>query len=48
MVEYLDEFTSEKAWGEDGHLSLKGIILMPDPERQELRSNVNNLKTLKK
>ncbi|MBW2513828.1 MAG: PstS family phosphate ABC transporter substrate-binding protein [Deltaproteobacteria bacterium] len=48
MTEYLDEFTSEKAWGEEGYLSEKGMIPMPDAERKEFHSNVKNLKTLKK
>ena len=48
MTEYLDEFTSEKAWGEEGYLSEKGMIPMPDAERKEFRSNVKNLNTLKK
>ena len=48
MTEYLDEFTSEKAWGEEGYLSEKGMIPMPDAERKEYRSNVKKLKTLKK
>ena len=46
--QYLEEFTSEKAWGEEGYLSEKGMIPMPDAERKEFRSNVKNLKTLKK
>jgi phosphate transport system substrate-binding protein len=48
MAEYLEEFTSEKAWGEEGYLSEKGMIPMPDAERKEFQSNVKNLKTLKK
>ena len=48
MTEYLDEFTSEKAWGEEGYLSEKGMIPMPDAERKEFRSNVKNMKTIKK
>ncbi len=41
--EYLAEFTSEKAWGEDGYLSDKGLIPMPDEERQAVTDNVRNL-----
>jgi phosphate transport system substrate-binding protein len=48
MKAYLDEFTSEKAWGPEGYLSEKGMIPMPDAERAEYRSIVKNLKTLKK
>jgi len=35
MKEYIKEFTSEKAWGEDGYLSEKGMIPMPDNERKQ-------------
>lgn len=44
--EYLEEFTSEKAWGEDGYLTDKGLIPMPDEERAAFASDVKNLKTL--
>ncbi len=43
MAEYLKEFTSEKAWGPDGYLSEKGLIPMPDAERQKYRQAVENL-----
>jgi phosphate transport system substrate-binding protein len=33
MKEFMAEFTSEKAWGEDGYLSEKGLIPMPKAER---------------
>jgi phosphate transport system substrate-binding protein len=46
MREYLNEFTSEKAWGADGYLAEKGMIPMPDAERKIFRDNVKNLKTL--
>ena len=41
--EYLDEFTSDKAWGEEGYLSEKGMIPMPDAERAKFRSDIMNL-----
>jgi phosphate transport system substrate-binding protein len=47
MKEYLNEFTSEKAWGPDGYLTDKGMIPMPDAERTKYRSDVENLQTLK-
>jgi phosphate transport system substrate-binding protein len=46
MKEYLDEFTSEKAWGPEGYLAEKGMIPMPDSEREQFRTNVKELKTL--
>ena len=36
MEEYLAEFTSDKAWGEEGYLAEKGLIPMPDAERKSL------------
>ncbi len=47
MNEYLEEFTSEKAWGPDGYLSDKGLIPMPDEERKSFVHDVKTLKTLK-
>ena len=43
---YLAEFTSEKAWGEDGYLAEKGMIPMPDEERQQFRSAIETLEIL--
>ena len=43
---YLAEFSSEKAWGEDGYLSEKGMIPMPQAERQQFRSAIQSLKVL--
>ena len=46
--EYLAEFTSEKAWGEDGYLGDKGLIPMPEKERKKYSSGVRNLETISK
>jgi phosphate transport system substrate-binding protein len=46
IKEYLQEFTSEKAWGPDGYLSEKGMIPMPDAERAKYRGNVEKLQAL--
>jgi phosphate transport system substrate-binding protein len=46
MKEYLQEFTSEKAWGPDGYLSEKGMIPMPDAERAKYRIDVEKLQGL--
>lgn len=35
MQEYLIEFTSEKAWGDEGYLTEKGLIPMPKEEREK-------------
>ena len=41
--EYLVEFTSEKAWGEEGYLSDRGLIPMPAEERQRFADDAKNL-----
>ena len=43
---FLREFTSERAWGEEGYLSDRGLIPMPDEERREVAANVRDLKPL--
>ncbi|MDJ0783897.1 MAG: PstS family phosphate ABC transporter substrate-binding protein [Desulfosarcinaceae bacterium] len=43
---YLKEFTAEKAWGEDGYLSDKGLIPMPDEERKKFASDARSLNPL--
>ena len=42
----LAEFTSEKAWGEDGYLGDKGLIPMPEEERMKFAADVRNLTPL--
>jgi phosphate transport system substrate-binding protein len=46
IKEYLDEFTSDKAWGAEGYLSDKGLIPMPDAERAKYRLAVEKMQTL--
>ena len=46
MKDYLAEFTSEKALGEEGYLADKGMIPMPEAERETFAANVQELKTL--
>ena len=41
--EFLKEFTSEKAWGDEGYLTDKGLIPMPADERAKFRNAVMNL-----
>lgn len=45
--EYLAEFTSEKAWGEEGYLSDRGLIPMPEQERMEVSVRVESLRSLR-
>jgi phosphate transport system substrate-binding protein len=43
---FLREFTSEKAWGEEGYLSERGLIPMPAAERSKMTAVVRNLTPL--
>ncbi|MCF6290928.1 MAG: PstS family phosphate ABC transporter substrate-binding protein [Desulfobacterales bacterium] len=45
LTEYLDEFTSEKAWGDEGYLADKGLIPMPADERAKFRLDAKKLRT---
>lgn len=47
MKEYLEEFTSEKAWGDEGYLTDRGLIPMPKAEREKFRMMVKQLVPLK-
>ncbi len=46
MREYLAEFTSENAWGDEGYLTDKGLIPMPVKERQFYKKVVADLTPL--
>lgn len=46
MEEFLAEFASERAWGEEGYLADKGLIPMPEDEREKFAADVKNLSTL--
>ncbi|WP_456384968.1 PstS family phosphate ABC transporter substrate-binding protein [Desulfolithobacter sp.] len=46
MEEYLAEFTSERAWGDEGYLSDKGLIPMPSEERAKFAKDARELKPL--
>ncbi len=43
---YLAEFTSAKAWGDEGYLADKGMIPMPKDERAKFAADVKNLTPL--
>ncbi len=43
---FLREFTSERAWGEEGYLSDRGLIPMPDDERNAVATAVRDLTPL--
>ena len=46
ISEFVAEFTSEKAFGEDGYLVDKGLIPLPASERQKYRNDGKNLTKL--
>ncbi|MEN8214604.1 MAG: PstS family phosphate ABC transporter substrate-binding protein, partial [Pseudomonadota bacterium] len=46
MAEFVAEFTSEAAMGEEGYLSDKGLIPMPEKMRKEVRDNAVGMKNL--
>lgn len=46
MAEYLAEFTSDRAWGEEGYLTDKGLIPSPTDERNKFASDAKNLTPL--
>lgn len=46
IKEFLDEFTSEKAWGEDGYLAEKGMIPMDKNKRKEVGEKVAKLQPM--
>ena len=47
MKEFIAEFTSEKAIGEDGYLADKGLVPAPKTEREKVRRDAAALVTLK-
>lgn len=46
IKEFLAEYTSDKAWGEEGYLADKGMIPMPAEERKKFGDDVANLNNL--
>lgn len=46
IQEFLAEFTSEGAWGEDGYLVDKGLIPMTENERKDWSDKINGLSNL--
>ena len=46
IKEYVAEFTSEKAWGEEGYLVEKGLIPLPDADRKAMHDSANGLSAL--
>ncbi|MGI1679522.1 MAG: PstS family phosphate ABC transporter substrate-binding protein [Cellvibrionaceae bacterium] len=46
IAEYLAEFTNDRAWGEEGYLTEKGMIPLGKSERAEVGNAVKTLKNL--
>ncbi|MGH1470377.1 MAG: PstS family phosphate ABC transporter substrate-binding protein [Cellvibrionaceae bacterium] len=46
VKEYLAEFTNDRAWGEEGYLTEKGMIPLSKSERAEVGNAVKTLKNL--
>lgn len=46
MKEYVAEFASEKAWGDEGYLADKGLIPMPKAERKKFSADAKALNNL--
>ena len=46
IKEFIAEFTSEKAVGDEGYLGKKGLIPLPDAKRKQVATDAKSLKTL--
>ncbi len=46
MEDFLKEFTANKTWGDEGYLTDRGLIPMPNKERNTFAKNVKKLNTL--
>ena len=46
ISEFLAEFTNNKAWGDEGYLSDRGLIPMPKEERNSFAADAKSLNTL--
>lgn len=46
MAEFVAEYTSEKATGEDGYLTDKGLIALPGEEGAKIREAANAMTVL--
>jgi phosphate transport system substrate-binding protein len=47
IQEYIEEFTSEKAVGDEGYLADRGLIPAPAEEREKVRADAQGLTALK-
>jgi phosphate transport system substrate-binding protein len=47
IAEYIAEFTSDRASGDEGYLADKGLIPLPKAEREKVRADATALKVLR-
>lgn len=47
IAEFVKEFTSDKAWGEEGYLTDKGLIPLGDEKRKEVGQSTKKMESLK-
>ncbi len=47
MVEFVKEYVSDKALGEDGYLAAKGLVTLPDDEATKTKAAAESLETIK-
>ena len=47
IKEYIAEFTAGKTWGDEGYLSERGLIPMPNAEREKFAADAKDLTALK-
>ena len=46
MAEFVEEYTSEEAFGPEGYLADKGLIALPDDLRAQTRDNAVGLRAI--
>jgi len=47
LTEYVEIFTSDAAWGPDGFLAERGLIPLPDSQRQKMHEQATAMQTIK-
>ncbi|MFT6659150.1 PstS family phosphate ABC transporter substrate-binding protein [Maritalea sp.] len=43
IMEYVAEFTNDNAWGDEGYLTEKGLIPLPEEDRAKFKANAQDL-----
>ena len=42
-MEYVAEFTNDNTWGDEGYLTEKGLIPLPEEDRAKFKANAQDL-----